>query len=43
MEYLQRGFSQNKERKIPIGFSPKAKAGRKLFIIFGLEALDEKR
>ena len=34
MEYLRRGFSQNKKGKDPIGFSRKAKAKRKLSTIF---------
>ena len=38
MEYLRRGFSQNKKGRDPIGFSRKAKAKRKYFLIVGLEA-----
>ena len=38
MEYLRRGFSQKEKGKDPIGFSRKAKAIRKYFLIVGLEA-----
>jgi hypothetical protein len=38
---LQRGFSQNRQGKDPIGFSRTAKAKRKLSKVFGLEARAE--
>jgi hypothetical protein len=43
-EYLERGFSQNKKGKVPIGFSRKGlkPKGTIFLFIVGLEALSEK-